>query len=160
MTPVFLGRHNQSTTSKGIFLSPKLWIRKDGEGKEPWFYPFFTILQLFLQVTLYSFLPFHSCFGWICSFWLLLQLILYTVICHLVQTSQNSAETCAPLKSGTQKWLPSDWNAKSCSLWNGRNFCHGLQGNKCVASKTLVIGWATVMKKPCLHKLWTVLVFV
>lgn len=51
-----------------------------------------------LYMVFYRFSPALSGF---CSFWLLLQLILYTVTCLLVRTSQTSAEICTPLKSGT-----------------------------------------------------------
>lgn len=51
-----------------------------------------------LYMVFYHFTPALSGF---CSFWLLLQLILYTVTCLLLQTRQTSAEICPPLKSGT-----------------------------------------------------------
>lgn len=56
LPPGFLGRHSWGPTPKGVFLPPNLWIRREGEGKEPRFSPFITILpllwlllQLFLQ---------------------------------------------------------------------------------------------------------------
>lgn len=162
LPPVFLERHSWGLTPKDVFLLPNLWIRKDQEGKEPCFYLFFTILpmlwlllQLFLQAR--SFRQFSIV---LFLLWLVLQLILYTVMHQLAQTSQTSAEICAPLRSGTQERLPSAWNAKFYTLWNGREFCRGLQGDECVAGEILAISWATGMKTGCLHKLWTVLVSV
>lgn len=77
LPPVFLGRRSWGPTSKGVFLPPKLWIRKEGEGKEPWFYPFFTILpllwlllQLFLQAR--CFIQFPTI---LLLLWLVLQLL-------------------------------------------------------------------------------------
>lgn len=118
LPPVFLERHSWGLTPKEILLLPNLWIRKDQEGKESWFYLFFTILpmlwlllQLFLQAR--SFRQFSAI---LFLLWLALQLILYTVTHQLAQTSQTSAEICAPLKSGTQECLPSAWNAKFYTL--------------------------------------------
>lgn len=70
---VFLGRHSWGPTSKGVFLPPKLWIRKEEEGKEPCFYPFFTILPLLwplLQAR--SFIQFSTI---LLLLWLVLQLL-------------------------------------------------------------------------------------